>query len=323
MNPGVLRAFAVPVLWLLASSAWAAAWPERPVRIIVVSQPGAASDTLFRLLAPKYTEYLGQQFVVENRAGASGNIGAEAIARAAPDGYTLGTLFSSHTSNVSVMKNVPFDLVRDFAPITNVATLPNILISHPSVPAKNLRELIAFAKARPGQLQYATSGVGANAHLSMALLLNSAGVSMVHVPYRSTPSALTDVIAGHVPLMMSNIVVAVQHVRSGRLRAYGVTSAARSGAAPDLPTIAESGLAGYEAVQWYSLVAPAGTPREIVMRMHAATVRALQDAGVKKRLNDDGAEPTPNATPEEFGAMLRAETAKWARVVQAAGIREE
>ena len=300
-----------------------AAWPERPVRIIVVSQPGAASDTLFRLLAPKFTEYLGQQFVVENRAGASGNIGAEAIARAAPDGYTLGTLFSSHTSNVSVMKNVPFDLTRDFAPITNVATLPNILISHPSLPAKNLQELIAFSKTRPGQLQYATSGVGANAHLSMALLLNLTKLTMVHVPYRSTPSALTDVIAGHVPLMMSNIVVAVQHVRSARLRAYGVTSAVRSSAAPDLPTIVEMGVPGYEAVQWYSLVGPAGLPRDIVMKMHAAVLRGLQDAAVKKRLAEDGAEPTPNATPEEFGAMLKSETAKWAKVVKAAGIKEE
>ena len=323
MNPTTLRAFAAFALCLVTCGALAAAWPERPVRIIVVSQPGAASDTLFRILAPKFTEYLGQQFLVENRAGASGNIGAEATARAAPDGYTLGTLFSSHTSNVSVMKNVPFDLMRDFAPITNVATLPNILISHPSLPAKTLKELIAFAKTRPGQLQYATSGVGANAHLSMVLLLNLTGLTMVHVPYRSTPSALTDVIAGHVPLMMSNIVVAVPHVRSGRLRAYGVTSAARSSAAPDLPTIAEMGLTGYEAVQWYSLVAPANTPRDIIMKMHAATLRALQDPAVKKRLNDDGAEPTPNATPEEFGAMLRSETAKWAKVVKAAGIREE
>ena len=221
------------------------------------------------------------------------------------------------------MKNVPFDLTRDFAPITNVATLPNILISHPSLPAKNLQELIAFSKTRPGQLQYATSGVGANAHLSMALLLNLTKLTMVHVPYRSTPSALTDVIAGHVPLMMSNIVVAVQHVRSARLRAYGVTSAVRSSAAPDLPTIAEMGVPGYEAVQWYSLVGPAGLPRDIVMKMHAAVLRGLQDAGVKKRLAEDGAEPTPNATPEEFGAMLKSETAKWAKVVKAAGIKEE
>ena len=157
-----------------------AAWPERPIRIIVTSQPGGGSDTTFRVLAPKLTEYLGQQVVVENRAGVSGNIGAEAIARAAPDGYTLGTLFSSHTSNVAVMKNVPFDLVRDFTPITNAVTMPNLLTSHPSVPAKTLKELVAFAKTRPGQMQYATSGVGANAHLSMVLLLNMTGLSMVH-----------------------------------------------------------------------------------------------------------------------------------------------
>ena len=201
--------------------------------------------------------------------------------------------------------------------------MANMVVEHPSVPAKNLKELVAFAKTRPGQLQYATSGVGANSHLSMVLLLNMTGLSMVHVPYRSTPSALTDVIAGHVPLMMSNIVVAVPHVRSGRLRAIGVTSAQRSSGAPELPTIAEMGLPGYEAVQWYSLVAPAGTPREIILKMHAAMLRALQDPAVKKRLNEDGAEPTPNATPEEFGAMLKSEMIKWGKVVKSAGITEE
>ncbi len=323
MTSITVRSLGVLVLAVSTCSAFAAAWPERAVRIIVTSQAGAASDTTFRLLGPKLAEYLGQQIVVENRAGVSGNIGAEAIARAAPDGYTMGTLFSSHTSNVSVMKSVPFDLLKDFAPITNVVTLPNILISHPSLPARNLKGLIAFAKTRPGQLQYASSGVGANAHLSMELLLNLTGLSMVHVPYRSTPSALTDVIGGNVPLMMSNIVVAVPHVRSGRLRAYGVTSAARSSGAPEVPTIAEMGLPGYEAVQWYGLVAPANTPRDIVMKMHAAILRALQDPAVRKRLNEDGAEPTPNATPEEFGALLRAEIAKWAKVIKAAGIKEE
>jgi tripartite-type tricarboxylate transporter receptor subunit TctC len=310
-------------LCVATCDALAAAWPERPVRIIVTSQPGGGSDTTFRLLAPKLTEYLGQQVVVENRAGVSGNIGAEAIARAAPDGYTLGTLFSSHTSNVAVMKNVPFDLLRDFAPVTNVVTMANILFSHPSVPAKNVKELVAFAKTRPGQLNYATAGIGSNAHLSMVLFLNLTGLTMTHVPYKSSPSGVIDVMAGHVPLMMANMVVAVPNVRNGRLRAYGVTSAARSSGAPELPTIAEMGLPGYEAVQWYSLVAPANTPRDIIMKLHAGTLRALQDAAVRKRLNDDGAEPTPSATPEEFGAMLRAEITKWGKVVKAAGIQPE
>ena len=323
MRSKILCAIAATAFAVAAGGASAAAWPERPVRIIVTSQPGGGSDTTFRLLAPKLTEYLGQQVVVENRAGVSGNIGAEAIARAAPDGYTLGTLFSSHTSNVAVMKSVPFDLVKDFTPITNVVTMPNILFSHPSVPAKNVRELVAFAKTRPGQINYATSGIGSNAHLSMVLFLNMTGLSMVHVPYKSSPSGVIDVMAGHVPMMMANLVVAVPHVRSGRLRAYGVTSAQRSSGAPEVPTLAEGGLAGYEAVQWYSLVAPANLPRDIVMKVHAATLRALQDAGVRKRLADDGAEPTPSATPEDFGTMLRAEIAKWAKVVKAAGIQPE
>jgi tripartite-type tricarboxylate transporter receptor subunit TctC len=318
-----LFALCVLGLCIVTCDALAAAWPERPVRIIVTSQPGGGSDTTFRVLAPKLTEFFGQQVVVENRAGVSGNIGAEAIARAAPDGYTLGTLFSSHTSNVAVMKSVPFDLLRDFAPITNVVTMPNLLFSHPSVPAKNVKELVAFAKTRPGQLNYATSGIGSNAHLSMVLFLNMTGLTMTHVPYKSSPSGVIDVMAGHVPLMMANMVVAVPNVRNGRLRAYGVTSAARSSGAPELPTIAEMGLPGYEAVQWYSLVAPANTPRDIIMKVHASTLRALQDPGVRKRLNEDGAEPTPSATPEEFGAMLRSEIAKWGKVVKAAGIQPE
>ena len=178
-------------------------------------------------------------------------------------------------------------------------------------------------RRRPGQLNYATSGIGSNAHLSMVLFLNMTGLTMTHVPYKSSPSGVIDVMAGHVPLMMANMVVAVPNVRTGRLRAYGVTSAARSSGAPDLPTIAEMGLPGYEAVQWYSLVAPTGTPRDIIMKVHAATLRGLQDPIVRKRLNEDGAEPTPNATPEEFGAMLRSEIAKWGKVVKAAGIQPE
>jgi tripartite-type tricarboxylate transporter receptor subunit TctC len=201
--------------------------------------------------------------------------------------------------------------------------MANILFSHPSVPAKNVKELVAFAKTRPGQLNYATAGIGSNAHLSMVLFLNLTGLTMTHVPYKSSPSGVIDVMAGHVPLMMANMVVAVPNVRNGRLRAYGVTSAARSSGAPELPTIAEMGLPGYEAVQWYSLVAPANTPRDIIMKLHAGTLRALQDAAVRKRLNDDGAEPTPSATPEEFGAMLRAEITKWGKVVKAAGIQPE
>ena len=320
----IARILGMFVLGAVIPTAVAAGYPDRPVRLIVPSLPGGGSDTTMRLIAPKLAEYLGQQtVVVENRAGVSGNLGAELVARAAPDGYTLLSIFASHTSNVAVMKNVPFDLVRDFAPISLAVTLPNVLVSHPSLPPKTVKELIAFAKARPGQLQYATAGVGSNAHLTMALFLNMTGLQMIHVPYKSSPQGIVDVIGGHVPLMMANILVAVPQIRGGRMRAYGVTSAARSSAAPEIPTIAEMGLPGYEAVQWYSLVAPAGTPREIITRLHAGVVRALHDTAIRKRLIDDGAEPAPSATPEEFSAFMKAEIAKWAKVVKAAGIQPE
>jgi tripartite-type tricarboxylate transporter receptor subunit TctC len=316
------------ILVMVASCAvipgtFAASYPDHPVRLIVPSPPGGGTDTSTRIIAPKLAEYLGQPIVIDNRGGASGNIGAEMVARAPADGYTLLACIASHTSNPAVMKHVPYDFARDFAPISLTVTLPNVLVSHPSLPAKTVRELIAFAKARPGQLQFATGGVGANQHLAMELFLNETGLKMIHVPYKGVGPALIDVVAGHVPLMMGNILVALPHIRSGRVRAFGVTSAKRASGAPDIPTIAESGLPGYEAVQWYGLLAPAGTPREIVSKLHAGVVHALQDPVIRKRFVDDGAEPTPSSTPDEFGAFIRAELAKWAKVVKNAGIQAE
>lgn len=302
---------------------FAAGYPEKPVRVIVPSPTGGGTDTSTRIIAPKLAEILGQQMVIDNRPGASGNIGAEVAARAAPDGYTLLAVIASHTSNPAVMKKVSYDLVRDFSPISRTVTLPNVLFSHPSLPVKSVKELIAFARARPGQLQFASAGLGTNPHLAMELFLNETKLKMIHVPYKGVGPALIDVVAGHVPLMMGNILVASPHVRSGRLRAYGVTSAKRSMAAPDLPTIAESGLPGYEADQWYGLVAPAGTPREIIVRLHGGVVQALQDPAISKRFLSDGAEPTPSRSPEEFGTLIQADLKKWARVVRDAGIKPE
>ena len=300
-----------------------AAYPDHPVRLVVPSPPGGGTDTSTRIIAPKLAEYLGQQVVIDNRGGASGNIGAELVARAAPDGYTLLAVIASHTSNPAVMTNVPYDFAKDFSPISLTVTLPNVLVSHPSLPAKTVKELIAFAKVRPGQLQFATAGVGANQHLAMELFLNMTGLKMIHVPYKGVGPALIDVVAGHVPLMMGNILVSLPHIRSGRVRAYGVTSARRATGAPDIPTIAEAGVPGYEAVQWYGLVAPAGVPHDIIIKLHAGVVKALQDPVIKKRFLDDGAEPTPSATPEEFHALIRAEMAKWAKVVKDANIKAE
>jgi tripartite-type tricarboxylate transporter receptor subunit TctC len=314
--------FTLAVL-LLASTVSVAAYPDKPVRIIVPSPTGGGTDTSTRIIAPKIGELLGQQMVIDNRGGASGNIGAEIAARAAPDGYTLLAVIASHTSNPAMMRKVAYDMARDFAPISLTVTLPNVLISHPSLPTKTIRELIAFAKARPGQLQFASGGLGANQHLAMELFLNMAGLKMVHVPYKGVGPALVDVVAGHVPLMVGNILVAMPHVRSGRVRAYGVTSARRASGVPDIPTIAESGLPGYDAVQWYGLVAPAKTPADIVARLHGAVVKVLQDPEMRKRFQNDGAEATPSATPEAFAALIRADLAKWAKVVKDAGIQPE
>jgi len=290
---------------------------------VVPSSAGGGTDTTTRIVAPKLGEALGQTIVIENRAGASGNIGAEYVARAAPDGYTLLTVISSNTSNIALMKKVPFDLTRDFAPISLMVTVPEMILSHPSLPAKNVRELVAIAKARPGQLQYSTSGVGSIQHMAMELFLIATGTQMLHVPYKATHPALIDALAGQVPITVVASVTGLPHVRSGRLRSYGVTSASRMSIAPDIPTIAEQGVAGYEAVQWWGVLAPAATPRDIVMKLHAAVLHALQDPEVKKRLLDDGSEIKPSATPEEFGAMVRSEIVKWARVVKNAGIQPE
>ena len=299
-----------------------AAYPEKPVRLVVPSVPGGGTDTTMRMIAPKLGELLGQQVVIDNRGGAAGNIGAEAVARAAPDGYTLLAVISSHTINPHMMSKVPFDLERDFAPVSLAVTLPNVLVSNPSLPVKTMKELIVFAKARPGQLQYGSAGFGSNPHLMMELFTHMAGIRMLHVPYKGIAPAFTDVMAGHVHMMAGNILNALPHVRSGRLRAYGVTSATRSSGAPEIPAIAET-VPGYDAVQWFGLAAPTGTPREIVTRLHAAVVQALTDPVLSKRFVTDGADPRPSKSPEEFAAFMRAEYRKWGQVVKSAGIKPE
>jgi len=300
-----------------------AAYPEKPVRLVVPSVPGGGTDTTMRMIAPKLGELLGQQVVLENRGGAAGNIGAEIVARAPPDGYTLLALIASHTINPHIMSKVAFDLERDFTPISLAVTLPNVLVSNPSLPVKTLKELIVFAKARPGQLQYASAGYGSNPHLMMELFTSMAGVKMLHVAYKGAGPAFTDVIAGHVHMMAGNILNALPHIRNGRIRAYGVTSATRSSGAPEIPTLAEAGVPGYEAVQWFGLAAPAGTPREIVNRLHVAVVQALSDPVLSKRFVNDGADPRPSKSPEEFAAFMRSEYKKWGQVVKSAGIKPE
>jgi tripartite-type tricarboxylate transporter receptor subunit TctC len=297
-------------------------YPARPVRLVVPSSPGGGTDITARIIAPKLGEYLGQQVVVENRSGAGTMIGGEVVAHAAPDGYTLLMGISTLAINPAMYKKVPYDALKDFAPISQVVALPNVLVTHPSLPVKSVKELIAFAKARPGQINFASAGVGTNPHLSMELFLSMAGLKMIHVPYKGSGQGVIDLLAGHVTVMTPSILTALGFVKNKRLRALGVTSARRAGGAPEIPTLAEAGVPGYEAVQWFGVLAPAGTPRPIITRLHNEVVRTLQSAEVKQRLVSDGADPVGSA-PDEFAAFLRSETAKWAKVVKDIGIQPE
>ena len=292
------------------------------MRIVVPSVAGGGTDASTRIVVSKMTETLGGKIVVDNRPGAGSIIGTEMVARAAPDGYTLLAAISSMTIQPSMQKNLPFDPVTDFAPVSVFVRLPNMLVGHPSLQPRNVRELIAFAKARPGRLEFASAGTGSNLHLCMEMFLSMTGLKMVHVPYKGASQAIADVTAGYVPFMVTNMITGTTQVKAGKLRAYGVTSAKRSAAEPEIPTIAEQGVQGYEAVQWYGLMAPAGTPREIVTKLHRSVVAALRDPKVKELFASSGADPVGN-TPEEFAALVKSEVVKWAKVVKAAGLRPE
>jgi tripartite-type tricarboxylate transporter receptor subunit TctC len=325
MLRGILYPLLCAQIALGAASAPAAAqsgYPARPIRFVVPSAPGGGTDITARVVAPKLSEYLGQQVVVENRPGAGTMIGGEMVARAAPDGYTLLVGISTLAINPAMYLKVSYDALRDFAPITQLVTTANMLVVHPSLPARSVKELIAFTRTRPGQIHYASAGVGTNPHLSVELFLSMAGLKMVHVPYRGSGQGIVDVLAGHVPVMTPSIPTALPHTKGGRLRGLGVTGSTRSGAAPQVPTIAEAGLPGYEATQWFGVLAPAATPRDIITRLHAEITRALRDNEVRGRLAAEGAEAV-GSKPEEFAAYLRAETLKWAKVVKDAGIKPE
>ena len=312
------------VALLLAASAVAHAqgYPSRPVRLIVPTSPGGGTDISARMIAPKLAEYLGQQIVVDNRPGASTMIGVELVARAAPDGYTLLMGISSLAIAPYIQTKVPYDAVKDFAPVSQVVVLSNLMVSHPSLPARAVKELVAFARTRPGQINFAAGSVGSNPHLAMELFLSMTGLKMVHVPYKGQGPALIDLMAGHVSLSMANMLSALPHVKNGRLRAIGVTGAKRASVAPGIPTIAEAGVPGYEVVQWFGVLAPAHTPRDIIARLHAGIVRAVQDPAIRERFGSDGAE-TVGSTPEEFAAVIRADLSKWSKVIKDAGIKRE
>jgi tripartite-type tricarboxylate transporter receptor subunit TctC len=297
-------------------------YPVKPVRFIVPSAAGGGTDIIARAIAQKLSEALGQQFVVENKPGAGQMIGLEAAAKAPADGHTIVMSASTLAINPVMYKKVPYDPVRGFAPITQAASLPNVLVVHPSLPVKSVAELIALAKREPGKLAYASAGIGTSPQMSVELLKSLAGIDMLHVPYKGTTPGVVDLLAGQVSVMAPNVLTVLPHVKAGKLRPLAVTSARRSEVLPDVPTIAEAGVPGYESVQWYGVLAPAGTPRDIIQRLHAEIVRALRAGDVRERLAADGAEPVGNS-PEEFAAFIRAEIVKWAAVAKAAGIQPE
>jgi tripartite-type tricarboxylate transporter receptor subunit TctC len=311
------------VLLAFSTSASAQQYPNRPIRFVVPFAPGGSTDTLARTIGQKLTEALQQQVVVDNRSGANGNIGMEIVAHAAPDGYTI---LLGYIANLGIgpglYAKLPFDPVRDYAPITQLASSPNILAVHPSLPVKSFQELIAYAKTNPKKLNFASSGVGSIGHLTGELLNRSAGVDMVHVPYKGSGQAVIDLLGGQVQMMFSGMSSVMQHIKAGKLRALAVTGAQRSPAVPEVPTIAESGFPGFEATAWYGVLATARTPKTIVNRLHDEIVRALALPDVKERLNNVGFELV-GGTPDEFAAFIKSEIAKWTRVVRDAHISAE
>lgn len=303
-----------------ASAAWPQGYPSKPIRLVVGFTPGGGVDINARLLGPKITEYLGQQVVVDNRPGAGTNIANEHVAKSPPDGYTLLINTAAVAINMSLYKKVPFDTLRDFAPVSVFSQSPNILVVHASVPVKNVKELLALARAKPGALNYSSAGSGTTQHLTGELFKLRTRTNIVHVPYRGSAPSLTALIGGEVSLSFANIPAIYNHVKSGRLRPLANAGPKRSDLMPDVPTMKEAGVKDVEVVVWYGVLAPAHTPREVVNALAGAIRKAAQSEDIRKRLADQGAEPVGN-TPEEFAKLLREEVTRWAEVVKVSGAK--
>jgi tripartite-type tricarboxylate transporter receptor subunit TctC len=307
------------VLLAAAGNAFAQGYPARPVRVIVPTSPGAGADIVSRIVAQRLTETVGQQFIIDNRAGAGANLAAEIAAKAAPDGYTLFIATPAHAINPSLYNRLNYDILRDFAPISQMSSGYYVIVVHPSVPVKNVKELIALAKAKPGQLNYASAGPGNATHLAGELFKSLAHVDMVHIAYKGSGPGVIDLVAGQVQVMFPNLTSAISFIKSGKLRALATTGEHRASTAPDIPTVIESGLKGYTVIGWYGLSAPAHTPQPIIAKLNAELVKVLKQPDLKERLAADGAEPAPS-TPAEFAAWIKAEVAKWAKVIKDAGL---
>jgi tripartite-type tricarboxylate transporter receptor subunit TctC len=312
-----LCASGAPVLPVLAQG-----YPSKAVRVIAPFPPGGGTDLFARAVAQKLTSALGQTFVVDNRAGAGGMIGADLVAKAPPDGYSLLiTSSSTHSINPHLTRKMPYDALRDFIPVINIASAPNVLVVHPSVPARSVKELIALAKSRPGALNYGSNGTGTLSHLTGEMFKLQAGVNLVHIPYKGGPPAVIDLVAGQVSALFAAAPTVFPQVRAGKLRALASTGTARSASAMNLPVVAET-LPGFDSVQWWAMFVPAGTPADIVERLNAEVAKVITDADVKSRFAAEGAEPA-GGNPREFAAFVRADYEKWGKVVKAVGIRAE
>jgi tripartite-type tricarboxylate transporter receptor subunit TctC len=299
------------------------AWPSKPIRLIAPFPPASTADAISRVLGQKLSQRLGRQFIVDNRAGASGNIGADSIARAAPDGYTVGVVTSStHAVAVSLNSKLPYDPIKDFTPITMMATSPYVLVLYPGVPAKNIQELIALAKSKPGALNYGSAGPASLAHLAGALFATLSDIQLTHVPYKSTAQSVVDLISGRLEMQFATIAPSLANIRAGQLRALAVTGKTRADALPDVPTMAEAGVPGYEATLWFALVAPAGLPASIATRLNREAVDILNSADMKETLEQQGVVPEPG-TPESLTEQIRRDIVKWKDVIQKAGINPE
>ena len=310
-------------LTAFAASVALAQYPAKPIRLIVPFAAGGGNDNVARLVGKHLSDSLGQQLVIDNRPGAGGVLGAELAAKAVPDGYTLflGGV-GSHAVNPNLNDSLPYDPIRDFAPVALLAQAPLVLVVHPSVPADSIKAFVALARSRPGQLNYASNGNGSSSHLAAVMFDSMTGVDMVHVPYKGLSPALTDLLSGRVQLMFSSVVAILPHIKAGKLRGLAVTGSRRLPSMPDLPTIAESGLPGYEASSWYGVLAPAGTPREIVARLNAELLKALEQPEVRTSLLAEGAEPI-GGTPEQFAAHIGSEKERLGKLIREAKIRLE
>ena len=321
---GFVRASAATAIFLFtatgAAAQSAANYPSKPIRYIVGYTPGGTADMLARAVGQKLSEAWGQQVLVENRPGAGTNIGTEIAAKSAPDGYTLFMPTVANAINPTLYPKLTYDPIRDFAYIMNFAKVPGILVVHPSVPAKNAKELVALAKARPNELRHGSTGIGSPHHLAGEIFKTMSGVKMIHVPYKGATPAIADVVGGHIEVYFGAMVSTLPHAKSGRLRALGVTSTKRVAAVPDIATLDEQGLKGFETGSWFGMAVPTGTPREVVNKLHAEAARAIAVPELRKRMSAEGAEFVGD-TPEQFTAFVKAEIAKWGKAVKASGAK--